>query len=104
MEIIQEPKEFHIVTELCAGGELFNKIVARHRFSENQARKYMMDIISAVIYCHDNGIVHRDIKPENILLDREGDLATLKLIDFGCGAMIRPGMKLSELVGTVNCI
>lgn len=61
----------------------------------------MMDIISAVMYCHDNGIVHRDIKPENILLDREGDYATLKLIDFGCGAILKPGQKLRELVGTV---
>lgn len=64
----------------------------------------MMDIISAVMYSHDNGIVHRDIKPENILLDREGDYPTLKLIDFGCGAMIQPGKKLSELIGTVRYI
>lgn len=66
--IIENSKTFNIITEYCSGGELFDRILANHTFSENKAAKYMYDIMSAVSYCHAAGIVHRDLKPENLVL------------------------------------
>lgn len=40
--------------------------------SEDQARVYAAEIVSAVSHLHKNGIVHRDLKPENILMDADG--------------------------------
>jgi len=40
--------------------------------SEDQARLYTAEIVSAVSHLHKNGIVHRDLKPENILMDADG--------------------------------
>ncbi len=43
-------------------------------FSEDVARLYTAEIVSAISYLHSRGIVHRDLKPENVLLDSEGHI------------------------------
>ena len=59
-----------IPTSPCAipGGDLFDRIVERTRYSEASAKGVMRKILGAVVYLHDKNIVHRDLKPENILL------------------------------------
>lgn len=82
-EVIQDQRCYHIVTELCNGGELFDKIVEQEKFKEKQAARFMYQILSAVSYCHTHNVLHRDLKPENLLLVDNSKSATLKVIDFG---------------------
>lgn len=65
-----EKEAYYIVQERCTGGELFDRIVSRSVYSENEARDIVRTLAEAVKYMHDKGIVHRDLKPENILLLR----------------------------------
>lgn len=44
-------------------------LAGRGRLSETEARRKFWQILSAVEYCHEHGIVHRDLKAENLLLD-----------------------------------
>lgn len=67
-EFFEDEVQFHIVTELCTGGELFDKIAKEEYFSEMAAARYMEQILSALNYCHTKNILHRDLKPENMLL------------------------------------
>ena len=67
--------------EHCAGGSLFDKLVAKGGITEDRARPLFRQIVESVEACHDNGIVHRDLKPENLLLDKS--LKKITLIDFG---------------------
>lgn len=59
----------HFVTEFCGGGELFEHIIARGRFTEAYAAKIIKQVLSAIKHLHDLGICHRDMKPENILFE-----------------------------------
>jgi serine/threonine protein kinase len=52
----------YIVLEKVSGGELYNRIVGRQRFSEFEARALIKPLIEAVAFIHAMGIVHRDIK------------------------------------------
>ena len=99
-EVYKNKNRLFIVTEYCEGGELFDKIYQLKRFTENQAAKYMLDIVSALMHCHDSDIIHRDIKPENFLFDRKGEDAKLKLIDFGSSRFVNPEKRMKKLVGT----
>ena len=103
-EVILEDNKLHIVTELCTGGELFDRIIDSGHFSENQAAKIMFDVIKAVMYCHKFGIVHRDLKPENLLFETKELDALIKVIDFGTSKKIKPNTKLRTLMGTVRYI
>ena len=79
-EFFEDEKRYYLVTEICKGGELFDEVLQRGKFSERDAAVLLKQVLSCVNYCHKNNIVHRDLKPENILIDNEG---YLKLTDFG---------------------
>jgi hypothetical protein len=54
----------YIVMELVTGGELFDRIVSKKTFKENEARAVMKSVLEALVYLHNHGVVHRDLKPE----------------------------------------
>jgi len=83
IEHFEDHHKFYIVTEYLAGGELFDRIVQKEYYNENDVRTVMRTLLKTVKYCHDLGIVHRDIKPENILLVDSKDDSSIKLADFG---------------------
>jgi calcium-dependent protein kinase len=72
------------VTDLCSGGELFERILADTYFSERQAARIIQQLLGATAYMHSVGICHRDLKPESCLLESTGAIETcvIKLIDF----------------------
>ncbi|XP_049374405.1 CBL-interacting serine/threonine-protein kinase 7-like [Solanum verrucosum] len=83
-EVMATKTKIYFVMELAHGGELFTKLNRRGRFSESTARFYFHQLVSALHFCHQNGVAHRDIKPQNLLLDKEGHL---KISDFGLSAL-----------------
>lgn len=71
---------YYFLMELAEQGELFDLIVSEEHFSENEARNYFHQLISAIDYCHSKGIVHKDLKAENLLLSSD---SRLLVCDFG---------------------
>ncbi|TNV85162.1 hypothetical protein FGO68_gene11276 [Halteria grandinella] len=82
-EMYVDDKDYHLVTEYCGGGELFDHIIERGKFSESYASRIIKQILSAIKHLHDRNICHRDLKPENILFESKSKDAQVKLIDFG---------------------
>lgn len=91
----------YIVMELCEGGELLDRILARGgRYTEEDAKAIVVQILSVVAFCHLQGVVHRDLKPENFLFTTRDENAPMKLIDFGLSDFIRPDERLNDIVGS----
>ncbi|XP_015896809.1 calcium-dependent protein kinase 11 [Ziziphus jujuba] len=90
----------HLVMELCAGGELFDRIVQKGHYSEREAAKLIKTIVGVVEACHSLGVMHRDLKPENFLFDSPGDDAKMKATDFGLSVFYKPGQTFSDVVGS----
>ncbi|CAI5730401.1 unnamed protein product [Hyaloperonospora brassicae] len=86
-DVCEGHRHLHLVTELCTGGELFDRIIARGHYSEADAAVLVLKICDAVKHCHDRDICHRDLKPENFLFATKAEDAELKVIDFGLSRM-----------------
>ncbi|XP_071736581.1 calcium-dependent protein kinase 9-like [Rutidosis leptorrhynchoides] len=112
----EDPKCVHLVMEYCEGGELYDKMVSKGRYSEKIAAQILSSIMKVVCYLHAMGVMHRDLKPENFMLSKRGalgslpcfaDYSLLKAIDFGLSAYTNKGIFASlfsklnqEKVGT----
>lgn len=84
----------HVVMELCAGGELFDRIIQRGHYTERKAAELTRIIVGVVEACHSLGVMHRDLKPENFLFINQQEESPLKTIDFGLSVFFRPGWWL----------
>lgn len=76
----QDTKNLYLVMEFIQGGELLNQLRKQGKFTEDEAKFYICEILLAIEYLHNNGVIYRDLKPENVLIDDEGHI---KLTDFG---------------------
>ena len=86
-EVIEDDKYFNLIQELCTGGELLKKMQTT-QLKEKDIAKIFNQIMSAVAYCHEKGIVHRDLKLENILFASEKKDSPIKIIDFGFSVLL----------------
>ncbi|XP_042487288.1 calcium-dependent protein kinase 20-like [Macadamia integrifolia] len=96
----EDDNAVHLVMELCEGGELFDRIVARGHYSERAAAVVTRTIVEVVQMCHKHGVMHRDLKPENFLFANKKETAPLKAIDFGLSVFFKPGERFTEIVGS----
>ncbi|XP_065853517.1 CDPK-related kinase 7-like [Euphorbia lathyris] len=100
-EAYEDENNVYIVMELCKGGELLDRILTRGgKYSEEEAKAVMVQILSVVAYFHLQGVVHRDLKPENFLFSTKEDNSQLKAIDFGLSDYVKPDERLNDIVGS----
>uniref|UniRef100_A0A8D0RV59 AKT serine/threonine kinase 2 n=1 Tax=Sus scrofa TaxID=9823 RepID=A0A8D0RV59_PIG len=86
------------VMEYANGGELFFHLSRERVFTEERARFYGAEIVSALEYLHSRDVVYRDIKLENLMLDKDGHI---KITDFGlCKEGISDGATMKTFCGT----
>ncbi|KAJ8645172.1 hypothetical protein MRB53_006920 [Persea americana] len=96
----EDDNAVHLVMELCEGGELFDRIVARGHYTERAAANVIRTIVEVVQMCHKQGVMHRDLKPENFLYANKKETSPLKAIDFGLSVFFKPGELFTEIVGS----
>ena len=83
-------RKYYLLLELCSGGELFEVVQDKEQYTEKEARFAMLQLVDAISFCHDKGVIHRDLKPENLLYAGDAtdlDKARLKIADFGLSAV-----------------
>jgi serine/threonine protein kinase len=69
----------YMVMEWC-DGRLLREILSEGKMSQDRAIRIAIEVLEALEYIHENGVIHRDLKPENIMVDADDNI---KLIDFG---------------------
>jgi serine/threonine protein kinase len=92
----------YIVMEFIQGRELKDYFDANERFELKKAFGIMIELLDALEFAHEAGIVHRDIKPANVMIDAAG---RAKLTDFGVARVADPGdqaeaTRAGAMVGT----
>ena len=98
VDTITDGSKIYVISELCTGPELFERIISKGSQSEEQACIYIRDILQAIAYLHANNVIHRDLRPENIQFSSPSEDATLKICDF-VNAIPEKGF-VDKVVGT----
>ena len=97
---METSNQFLIKMEYIKYGTLSQWMKKHKKISEEEASLILRQVLSAVAYLHNNQICHRDIKPENIMLSKENDLNSIKIIDFGLSAQNFDSLYNSDYCGT----
>ena len=92
----QDKDNLYLVMDMLSGGDLRYHISRYRKFSEEQTRFFISNIVYALQYIHENNVIHRDIKPENLVLDEKG---YVRITDFGIAKENMPDNS-SETSGT----
>ncbi|XP_017126090.1 calcium/calmodulin-dependent protein kinase type 1 isoform X2 [Drosophila elegans] len=92
LETYEDKSKVYLVMELVTGGELFDRIVEKGSYTEKDASHLIRQILEAVDYMHEQGVVHRDLKPENLLYYSPDDDSKIMISDFGLSKMEDSGI------------
>ena len=100
-ELMEDARCYYIVMELITGGNLFDMIRKKHRFTERDAVSIIKQLLLALNYMHGLNIMHRDLKPENLLCENTDDgQIDIKLTDFGFATKFNQGQKETLSLGS----
>ncbi|ODQ56536.1 calmodulin-binding protein kinase [Saitoella complicata NRRL Y-17804] len=99
VDYFETMNNLYLITDLCLGGELFDRICRKGSYFESDAAYIVRTTLSAVGHLHDNGVVHRDLKPENLLFRTPEEDSELLIADFGLSRIIEDE-KLQVLTTT----
>lgn len=89
--VFEEPHFVHIVCELCRGEDLLERIGSGDwNATEQESAKLIKNILSAIAYLHDNGVVHRGLKAANFVFLSKNTNTDIKIIDFGVARKLPP--------------
>lgn len=83
---------------------MISRIIKEDYITEHYSAMIIRDILSALYYCHNAGLVHRDIKPENLLFEDDSPNARLKVIDFGISERLYRRVKSNVIIGSAYYI
>jgi serine/threonine protein kinase len=92
----QDKENLYLVMDMLSGGDLRYHVSRYRKFSEEQTRFFISNMVYALKYIHENNVIHRDLKPENLVLDENG---YLRITDFGIAKENKPDNS-SETSGT----
>ena len=98
----EDEASLYLVTELCAGGQVFEQIASLKRFHETDAAPIVMQMLLATNFIHGACIMHRDIKAENFMFSDPvpSPDSIVKMIDFGMSSTFKRGDMFHEVCGS----
>ena len=103
---VYDIREFYfIIDEYCKYGNLYDYF--RFHFSEKQICILIYQILSGILYLHENEIMHRDIRLDNIMVDHiEKDISTsepyffIKIINYSSAKAFNKDKNETQLIGS----
>jgi serine/threonine protein kinase len=92
-DFFEAGEQLYIVMEYIEGETLANLVRKKSPLGRDQIVPIFRQILLALDYAHNHGVIHRDIKPSNILVSEQG---MVKVMDFGIAKMVEAPIQLTR--------
>jgi len=83
----EEDGNAYLVMDLVEGKRLDEIIAQEGRLTEDEVLGWAQQLMDALAYCHERGVIHRDVKPQNVVITSQG---RAMLVDFGLVKLVDP--------------
>lgn len=111
-EVFETENSLYFILDLLEGGQLYDKMKAKHRYSPDDIRDILRGLLEGVAHMHHRRVMHRDLKPENVIF-KDNTPKSIVIADLGlatrcdipeylfvrCGT---PGFVAPEVVNIKN--
>ncbi|KAH3732572.1 Serine/Threonine protein kinases family protein [Pelomyxa schiedti] len=107
LDVGWNPEAICLITEYCAGGDLYHFIRVNTDIEEDIAAEIVFQLVAGLSFLHSCNIAHRDMKPANVLLSE--DYKIVKIADFEMSKILQldwlttlcgtPGYMAPEVLG-----
>ncbi len=94
-DFFEEGSNAYLVMDFVLGESLAEKIAREGAQSETQVVEWGRQLLDALAYCHEEGILHRDIKPQNVIIHANGKAV---LVDFGLVKLWNPNDPRTQTI------
>lgn len=99
---IEDEEFIYIILELCSNRSMSELIRSRKCVQTFEAKYFMKQVVSAVLYLHEKKIIHRDLKLANLFINSD---MIIKVGDFGVAVKVTDELSMRRsLCGTPNYI
>jgi serine/threonine protein kinase len=83
----EEDGNAYLVMDFVNGRGLDEIIAEEGRLIEEEVLGWARQLMEALAYCHEHGVIHRDVKPQNVIITWQGQAM---LVDFGLAKLVDP--------------
>lgn len=97
--VFDEPDYTFLVLECMKGGDLIDRIIEKHNYTEFDAKEVVRNLLMGVAYCHKKKIANRNLRPESLLL-KANSHTDVKISDFGYAKTVMFPNSLRTQCGT----
>jgi serine/threonine protein kinase len=111
LAFFEQDSKLYLIQEFVEGEDLLKELQRKGRFTEDEVKTFLIEMLPVLDFIHNKNVIHRDIKPENILRRKTkvdpsiyGQISDLVLIDFGVSKQVSASVmtKIGTGVGTIG--
>jgi len=100
LDFYEEEEFFYLVRDFMSGGNVFDRILKKSKYTEENAKELTKSLLTAVQCMHEAGIAHRDLKPHNLLFRSEDGDSLIKVAGFGFARRVHTPQSLTSRCGS----